>query len=199
MKTRISMMISVAGILVAGSAAALLNTQVLGGSTAPSGLAIDAASQGENSTSTTSTSTSTTTATAPTTTVVGSPVGVPPQSTAVATSTQAVYEIGTSGSVTLDTAGDVLTIVGVTPAAGWVVTKSERQDATNVEIKLQSGTTEAEFHANLLFGVVTTSVQTNDSSSTSISVEDHSGRGGGGGSGDDGSGSGSGSGGGGDD
>jgi len=193
------MLISVAGILVAGSAAALVNTQVLGGSTAPSGLAIDAASQGEESSSTTFESTSTTAATAPTTTVLGSPVGIPPQSTSVSASTQAVYEIGTSGSVTLDTAGDVLTIVGVTPADGWIITKSELQDATNAEIRLQSGTIEAEFHANLLFGVVTTSVKSNDSSSTSISVEDHSGHDGGGGSGDDGSGSGSGGGGSGDD
>jgi hypothetical protein len=195
MKTRISMMMSIAGILVAGSAAALVNTQVLGGSTAPSGLAIDAASQGEQATPTTSATTVTTAPTAPTTSVVGSPAGIPPQSTAVAASTQAVYEIGTSGSVTLDTAGDVLTIVVVTPADGWVVTKSERQDATNVEIKFQSGTIEAEFHANLLFGVVTTSIQSNDASSTSISVEDNSGHGGG----SDDSGSGSGGGGGGDD
>ena len=177
MKTRISMVISVAGILVAGSAVALVNTQVLSGSTAPSGLAIDAASQGEKSSPTTSASTSTTTATAPTTSVVGSPAGVPPQSTAATASTQAVYEIGTSGSVTLDTAGDVLTIVGVTPADGWVVTKSESQDATNVEIKLQSGTVETEFHANLLFGVVTTSVESKDDSTTASSVDDSNGGG----------------------
>ena len=54
------------------------------------------------------------------------------------TSTQAVYAIGDS-TVTLDTAGDVLTIVNLTPAAGWTVTKSETEDANNVEIKLQSG------------------------------------------------------------
>ena len=184
MKTRIAMVISIAGVLVAGSAAALVNTQVLGGSTAPSGLALEAAPQSEQTIPTTTVSTA---ATVPTTSVVTTvPVVVPAQPAAASTSTQAIYAIGTSGSVTLDTAGDVLTIVSVTPANGWVVTKSENQDATNVEIKLQSGTIEAEFHANLLFGVVTTSVQSDDASNTSISVEDDHGGGRGGGSDDSG-------------
>ena len=86
--------------------------------------------------------------------------------------TQAVYAVGDAGTVTLDTAGDVLTIVAVTPADGWTVTKSETQDATNVEVKFQTGTIEVEFHANLLFGVVTTSVETHDQSATSNSVDD---------------------------
>jgi uncharacterized membrane protein YgcG len=192
MKTRIAMMISIAGVLVAGSAAALVNTQVLGGSTAPSGLAADAAPQSEQTIPTT---TAATAATVPTTSVVTTvPVVVPAQPAAAPASTQAIYEIGTSGTVTLDTAGDVLTIVSVTPSDGWVVSKSENQDATNVEIKFQSGSVETEFHANLLFGVVTTSVGSNDASSTSNSVEDNhggSGRGGGGGGSDDSGGGGS--------
>ena len=69
----------------------------------------------------------------------------------------------------------MLTIVGVTPAEGWTVTKSEAQDATNVEVKFQSGTVEVEFHANLLFGVVTTSVESHDQSATNTSVDDHGG------------------------
>jgi hypothetical protein len=186
MKTRIAMMISIAGVLVAGSAAALVNTQVLGGSTAPSGLAVDAVSQSERSIPTT---TAPTAATVPTTSVVTTvPVAPPAQPAAASTSTQAIYAIGTSGSVTLDTAGDVLTIVSVTPADGWVVTKSENQDATNVEIKFQSGSIEAEFHANLLFGVVTTSLESGDRSVTSNSVEDDHGGGRGGGSDDSGGG-----------
>ena len=184
MKTRIAMVISIAGVLVAGSAAALVNTQVLGGSTAPSGLAVDAAPQSEQTIPTT---TAVTAATVPTTSVVTTaPAVVPAQPAGAPASTQAVYEILTSGSVTLDTAGDVLTIVGVTPAVGWAVTKSENQDATNVEIKLQSGTIEAQFHANLLFGVVTTSIESDDASNTSVSVEDDHGGGQGGGSDDSG-------------
>lgn len=190
MKTRIAMMISIAGVLVAGSAAALVNTQVLGGSTAPSGLAVDAAQQSEQNAPTT---TEASADTVPTTSVVTvTPAVVAAQPTPVAASTQAVYAIGTSGSVTLDTAGDVLTVVGVAPAAGWAVTQSENQDATNVEIKLQSGSVEAQFHANLLFGVVTTSIESNDASSPSVSVEDnHGGSGRGGGGSDDSGGHGS--------
>ena len=184
MKTRIAMMISIAGVLVAGSAAALVNTQVLGGSTAPSGLAVDAGPQNNQ---TIPANTTATAATVHTTSVVTTvPAETPAQPAAAPTATQAIYEIGTSGSVTLDTAGDVLTIVVVTPADGWVVTNAENQDATNVEIKLQSGSIEAEFHANLLFGVVTTSIESNDGSNTSSSVEDDQGGGRGSGSNDSG-------------
>lgn len=161
MKTRIAMMISAAGVLMAGSAAALVNTQVLGGSTAPSGVAVNTAPQNAQTVSPAAA-----VATVPTAAAVGD----------AAAATQAVYAIGTAGSVTLDTAGDVLTVVHVTPAAGWVLAESENQDANNVEIKLRSGNIEAQFHANLLFGVVTTSTESDDPSSASIPVEDnHSG------------------------
>jgi len=167
------MMISVAGVLVAGSAAALVNTQVLDSSATPNSLSIDAVQQ-----------TPPTQPTAPATTpapVVPTPT--PTQPTVVATtlpsvastSTQVEYAIASAGTVTLDTAGDVLTIVGVTPAEGWVVTKSESEDAINVEIKLEAGDQKAEFHANFLFGVVTVSVETDDASSSSNSVDDHGG------------------------
>jgi hypothetical protein len=88
-----------------------------------------------------------------------------------------MYQIGDSGTVTLDTAGDVLTIVGVTPAEGWTVTKSEIEDAFNAEIKFQSGAIEVEFHANLLLGVVTTSVESNDRSTPNATVQNSGGGG----------------------
>jgi hypothetical protein len=171
MKTRIAMMISIAGVLVAGSAAALVNTQVLGGGSSSSALGVDAAPQ-------TSQSTPATTPEVPTTSVAApAPAIAPTPPTAVAAVTQGVYAIGSAGSVTLDTAGDVLTILNVSPTSGWTVTKSENQDTANVEIKLQSGTIEADFHANLLFGVVTTSVQSVDGSKTTVSVDDKGGSG----------------------
>ena len=178
MKTKIAMLISVAGVLAAGSAAALVNTQVLGGNTI---------SQTPKAVDSTSPTLATLPITAP---VVTTPVTTAaPASTAPATpavSTQAVYAIGDAGNVTLDTAGDVLTIVAVTPAPGWTVSKAETDGATNAEIKFQAGTIEVEFRANLLFGVVTTSVETNDTSVTSSSVEDStSGRHGGNGGGSD--------------
>jgi hypothetical protein len=154
-------MISIAGVLVAGSAAALVNAQVLTGNSSPSAFSVDQTSP---------------TTSAPTSAAAGTqdPVVTTTLVTTTA-STQAVYAIGDAGSVTLDTSGDVLTIVDVSPSAGWTVTKSEADDASTVEIRLQAGSAEVEFHANLLFGVVTTSVESTDASVTSISVDDNSG------------------------
>ena len=164
MKTKIAMVISIAGVLVAGSAAALVNTQVLGGSTsAASPLVIDNGSPAQQ---TTPTVTVATTATTPVAVAPATPV----RPAAAPAPTQAVYAIGDAGTVTLDTAGDMLTIIAVTPTAPWVVTKSETQDSTDVEVRFQNGTTEIEFHANLLFGVVTTAVDSRDSSATSNST-----------------------------
>ena len=163
MKPKIAMVISIAGVLVAGSAAALVNTQVLGGSTsAASPLVIDNASPAQD----VSPVTVVTTATTP---VAVAPI-TPAASAAAPVATQAVYAIGEAGTVTLDTAGDMLTIVAVTPTDPWIVTKSETQDSTDVEVRFQNGTTEIEFHANLLFGVVTTAVESHDSSATSNST-----------------------------
>jgi len=175
MKARMAMAISIAGVLVAGSAAALVNTQVLSGNADASPFEAQHSATSEPSTAVvvsapvdTSSVTTVSPAAAPSAAVESTA-----QASAAATSTQATYAIGDS-TVVLDTAGDTLTIVSLTPAAGWTVTKAENADATNVEIKLQSGTNELEFHANLLFGVVTTSVESKDASTTASSVEDSS-------------------------
>jgi hypothetical protein len=160
MKTKIVTVISLAGVLVAGSAAALVNTQVLGGSSSPSADVVDAAPLPPETTPVLVEAPAGTTPMAPAAAVVES------AQPAARVATQAVYAIGEAGTVTLDTAGDVLTIVSVTPADGWVVTKSEAQDAINVEVRFQAGSVEVEFHANLLFGVVTTSVDSHDSTQT---------------------------------
>jgi hypothetical protein len=171
-KTKVAMAISIAGVLAAGSAAALVNTQVLSGTASPSFVSVPGTPE---SSLPAPQATEVSVGTTPPT------VGTTVQSPApAALSTQAVYSIGASGTVTLDTAGDVLTIVAVTPADGWTVTKSEMHQPTSVEVKFQSGTTEVEFHANLLLGVVTTSVESHDGSATSTSVDDNGNRQGGG-------------------
>ena len=53
MKARIATLISIAGVLVAGSAAALVNTEVLSGSASPSAFVVDAASPTQPSVDTT--------------------------------------------------------------------------------------------------------------------------------------------------
>jgi hypothetical protein len=171
MKTKIAMAISIAGVLVAGSAAALVNTQVLGNNTSTTPVLADngQVSQQPDPTSVT---------VAPVVTVGTTPAVVETTPTTVspspvAVTSQAVYTAGDGGTVTLDTTGDVLTIVGVAPTAGWTVTKSENEDATNVEVKFQNGTVEVEFHANLQFGIVSPSVETKDDAATSNSVDDN--------------------------
>ena len=172
MKTKIAMAISIAGVLVAGSAAALVNTQVLGGSTAAAPVLAD--SQQPVQTEPTTVTVAPTVTAATTLPVATTAPAAPVQAAAPVAATQATYAAADAGTVTLDTAGDVLTIVSVTPAAGWTVTKSEPEDSMNVEVKFQSGTIEVEFKANMQFGVVSPSVEVKDSSATSSSVDDNS-------------------------
>src|SRR5215212_3388953 len=112
MKTKVAMLVSIVGVLVAGSAAALVNTQVLGGSAAESPLVVDNAVGTEVTVPiATDTTVATVVGPTPTATIETIPATVTP--TASVVTTQASYAIGDGGTVTLDTAGDVLTIVGV--------------------------------------------------------------------------------------
>lgn len=157
MKTKVAMAISLAGVLAAGTAAALVNTRVLNG----------------GSTSALSASAPQTQQTTPSDSVspaISTPAAAVPAAGVAPSETQATYAIGESGTVTLDTAGDMLAIAAVTPAAGWTVTQSEIGDGSNAEVKFQAGNLEVEFQANLLYGVVRTSVESHDLTSTSDSV-----------------------------
>jgi hypothetical protein len=174
MKTKIAAALSLAGVLVAGSAAALVNTQVLQTNSdeattvpalaAPAGLLVTTTTTAGVETSLPIDATSTTVVGgAPSTSVDSTvPVSTAPASTAPtagATPTQAVYRIGDAGTVTLDTAGDRLTVVAATPGAGWQVGKVEQYSPLDIEIYFRSATVELEFKANLLFGVVSTSIE----------------------------------------
>ncbi|MDO8362311.1 MAG: hypothetical protein Q7V88_05405 [Actinomycetota bacterium] len=163
MKTRITTMLSLAGVLVAGSAAAMVNTEVLQGAGSKGTVTFVTAPSVVNDTPTTAATVPSPGTTLPPGTAV--PPAVAPAST------QAAYQIGESGLVTLDTAGDVLTIVGATPSPGWVLLSAENDDPYNIEVKFQAGATIIEFRANFLFGVVGTSVESSvaddDGSSTS--------------------------------
>lgn len=146
MKTKVAMAISLSGVLAAGTAAALVNTQVLNGGS--SGAPLAAAPDVHDSVPS-----SGGTAGAPSVTI-GSDIPV-----AAPSPTQATYAIGEAGTVTLDTANGVLSIVAATPAQGWVVSQSESDGSGNAEVKFQSADQEVEFHANLLYGVVNTSIE----------------------------------------
>jgi hypothetical protein len=167
MKSRIAAALSLTGVLMAGSAAALVNTQVLNDSTTA-----EAGAAPVENLPTTSLATQVAT-TLPAATPAGAVTQPAPveattaqAQTASSPSTQAVYQIGDSGFVTLDTAGDALTLIDATPTPGWQVTEFENDGSLHVEVKFVTGTTEVEFKANLLFGVVTTSVESHDLSAT---------------------------------
>lgn len=140
MKGRITTVLSLTGVLVAGSAAALVNTQVLQSTESKSNSQVVVGSATDGSEQTNA-------------------VSATKIQSSLLTSTQAMYQIGDAGLVTLDTAGDVLTIVSVEPSAGWTVVKAENYSANNIELKLQSGNVLIEFKANLDLGEITTSVE----------------------------------------
>lgn len=159
MKVRLAAVVSLSGVLVAGSAAALVNNQVLNQRSN-----FGAADHVQLAATTTPGDTST----VPAVTSLATPTGssTPPVDATLApvalpaASTQAVYQIGDAGTITLDTAGNVLALVAVVPNAGWTLVQSENEDPTNIEVKVQSATKSVEFHATLLFGVVGTSIET---------------------------------------
>ncbi|CAN5642801.1 hypothetical protein BH10ACT2_BH10ACT2_22360 [soil metagenome] len=146
MKGRITTVLSLTGVLVAGSAAAMVNSQVL-------------QSAGASSNSTGGVAVGSGTDTNPTTPMVIVAGDSSKINSNVLTATQAMYQVGDAGLVVLDTAGDVLTVVSVTPNSGWTVVKAESSSFADIEVKLQSGNTVVEFKANLQLGVITTSVE----------------------------------------
>ena len=163
MKARVATVLSLTGVLVAGSAAALVNTQVLRNaerSDSSSIVVLDASSASTSGSSAESTESSSTTI----------QVTVPNSQAAQLTA----YQVDTAGLVTLDQAGDVLRLESATPSTGWKVVGIQQIDSLNVKVLFQQDDTVVEFNANLLFGTVTPSVVTYPASqapSTSNSVD----------------------------
>ena len=156
MKARIATVLSLSGVLVAGSAAALVNNQVL--QSAQPGSA-----SGSNVTLVLGTPVPARTEPAPTSSSAAPSSSVP-------LSQPVMYQVGDAGVVTLDTAGDVLAVVAATPSAGWTVLVAESIDAYNVSVQLLAGATLVELRANLSMGVVVTSVESREVDLTSTSL-----------------------------
>ena len=138
LKSKVAAVLSLSGILASGSAAALVNTQVL-------------ASETKSNAPVTATLAVTTTSTTPS--------SIPTQTPPSLTSTQATYQVGAAGVVVLDTAGDTLSVVSAKPGSGWIFVEAENYGPNAVEVKFRDGTTEVEFKATLLVGVVSTSIE----------------------------------------
>ena len=182
---RLALLLSIGGVLAAGSAAALVNSRVLddqsGGAPASATavttsvaaavttttiLATTAPTTLETTAPTTATSTIVTPTTAAPTTAATAPAvsATAPAATVPAVSTQATYRVGDAGTALLDTAGGRLTIVSVTPSSGWFVERA-RSDGASVEIRMESDSGEVRFEATLVRGVVRVSLETDDDSS----------------------------------
>ncbi|MEI8237963.1 MAG: hypothetical protein WCI22_00950 [Actinomycetota bacterium] len=174
MKARIATLASLAGVLVAGSAAAMVNSQVLHNasllknsvqnvapltvqSSAPnsSTITVPAAGPVVVDTSTGTQPSVSTEVTEPATT--NAPTTARPRVV-----TQARYRIGDAGDVLLDTVHDSLTIVSTGASPGWRVTRARNTDVLNTFVTFQSSTRRVVFHASLLFGVVNYTVITYD-------------------------------------
>ncbi len=150
-KIRVTTLLSLTGVLVAGSAAALVNTQVLGNPTP----------RPETMSEITAVLTlpPTTIATSVSDTTLPSPV--PPTSETISSvpSASSVFDVEGVGTVTLDSSGDVLHIVSADTSPGWTVTAMNQVDPSQVKVTLQSLDRTIEFSANLAGGEVTTSVE----------------------------------------
>ena len=177
MKARIATIASFAGVLVAGSAAAMVNSQVLHNTGVAKNSVQNVApltvEPGGSSTTAGSDTAETVVVDSAVTTQPGRTTAVTeateasastgPATTATKPSgSRARYRIGDAGDVVLDTAGDRLTVVATDSASGWRVTGAVSTDALNTVVTFQSATRRVVFHASLLFGVVGYSVSTYD-------------------------------------
>jgi Cu-Zn family superoxide dismutase len=181
MKARIATMASFAGVLVAGSAAAMVNSQVLHnagvqknsvqnvapltvdtgratipGTNAPDTVVVSSSvtegtAAGTNATDVTDSSAAATVADA-----------TQPSTAVTVGGSRARYRIGDAGDVVLDTKGDRLTVVSSDGTSGWRLVGTQSTDPLNAVVTFQSATRQVVFHASLLFGVVSYSVTTYD-------------------------------------
>jgi hypothetical protein len=142
--------LSLAGVLVAGSAAALVNTQVLSGSD-------DGASVGSLG--------STTSVSVPTSSSIDV---APPVSSAG--STESTYQVGEAGLVTIDTATGSLTLVSVTPNPGWSVASTGSGPFSGAEVHLTDGSVDVRFLAILADGSVVVDVTATEVGAPSSSL-----------------------------
>lgn len=164
MKTQVAAAISIAGVLVAGSAAALVNSQVFDSTPNESGasaavlpppssieLTIPEATMPPSIPSTTA---------EPTTTVQPSTTAQP------ATGMLTAFEVGDAGVVTVDVIEGRLVFVGADASAGWTIVSQEDdndedrdESADEVEVVFQSSTVRVEFEAKLIGGEIVPHVE----------------------------------------
>jgi hypothetical protein len=155
MKTKIATALSIVGVLGAGSAAALVNTQILDSTSESSASAavLPPAATVDLPVPTTTIdddrdTTSTTIASRPATTSisVAPPATSPPVTASPAAEYLTAFNVGDAGVVTVDVVNGRLILVDVEAAPGWTVASMEEDDG-DVEVKFASATVRVEFEA----------------------------------------------------
>ena len=141
MKVGIATTLSIAGVLAAGAAAYAVNSSVLSASpsvsaTASGTPAVDTGTQVSGQVSEQSTKVQ----------------------SSVLNNTTTTYQVGTSGSVVLDTSSGAIVVSNVLPAAGWSSVPSFVQSNGDVKVYFHSSTTQIEFLARLVDGKASVSV-----------------------------------------
>jgi hypothetical protein len=172
MKTKIATALSIVGVLSAGSAAALVNTQILdsGPSEATASAAVlppastvdltvpDTAAptttidddDDDDATYPTVATTVAAPATVPTIAPAASQPDTPPMLTA--------FNVGTSGVVTVDVVGGKLLLVDAEANPGWTVARSVESSPTSVDVEFLSATVRVMFTAVFADGQIKPSV-----------------------------------------
>jgi hypothetical protein len=149
---RLTTIITVSVVLVAGSAAALVNSQVLTRTAdgASSGVPLSIVEE-------------------PTTTDSTAPDTVPATESSLSP-TQSAYQADAAGQVIVDTDGGALSIVSVVPNDGYrVESMSQGLDPNNVSVFFRAPDGSLyEFHAGLMAGVVGASIALVDETSTTV-------------------------------
>ena len=178
MKTRIATAISVVGVLGAGSAAALVNTQILDAGPAESSASAavlppastidveipevpDETIPTESSVPTTLSDTA---STIPASTVPESTVPPAPAPTGFLTA----FNVGDAGVVTVDVIDGQIVLVSAEPKAGWTITEAtDDSDDNEVEVEFRSSTVRVEFEATFVDGQIVPKVSSKSIGGTS--------------------------------
>lgn len=175
MRTKLALALSTLGVLGAGSAAALVNTDILDGGQATSGASAAILPPPVTVELTVPTPTPTTTAPTGTTPVtVMAPATTPAVPTSGPTGMLTTFNVGAAGTVTVDVINGALVFVGAEPAAGWTVTDTDHaRDDNEVEVEFRSADTRVEFTAHFRGGSIVPEVE-----SESLSIAPTAGSGG---------------------
>jgi hypothetical protein len=185
MKTKIATALSIVAVLGAGSAAALVNTQILDSGPSASGASKavlppassieltvpDVAADPARAPAVSTVAPTTSTSPAVTSTTVVAPS---PASSGMLTA----FNVGDAGVVTVDVVNGQLVLVSAEPAPGWTVTKAEDDsnddsddDQNEVEVEFVSSNVRVEFEAMLIDGRIVPKVESTSIGSTAAASD----------------------------